>query len=289
MDNFKRYTSQVLATFALPAVLFNGSKLQVIAPEQKAAVSKHFEMPLVNTQELVKHAKELLPTAKRQKIVRALKGVQQREDIRPAILELVKKSTPKKYQHRVHEIVRTVIAEANHHKMDPMFLLAVIQTESHFNPTARGGHGEIGLMQILPSTARWIAPQAGIAPEKINLEDPTINIRLGATYFAMLRKKFEGTSHHYVAAYNMGSGNVRKLLRKNTQPEVYPTRVLGNYKSLYAKLFGSEEPAKKAVVAKTTQKKSSVKVARSNSRGNKAAGRQVASSDNTVDSNTKKR
>ena len=120
--------------------------------------------------------------------------------------------------------------------MDPLFLMAVIATESQFNPKARGSHGEIGLMQVLPKTAKWIAPQAGIKRNQINLEDPALNIRIGATYFAKLRKTFEGKGTRYVSAYNMGSKNVRKLLKSNKEPKIYSARVIGNYTAFYARI-----------------------------------------------------
>jgi len=89
------------------------------------------------------------------------------------------------------------------------------------------------LMQLLPRTAKWLAPHAGIAEDRIDLEDPNINIRLGATYFATLRKSFEGKGVHYVSAYNMGSANVRRLLASNVEPKTYSGKVLGNYKRFY--------------------------------------------------------
>lgn len=140
------------------------------------------------------------------------------------------------YKDKAYEIARAVIVEANHHGMDPLFLLAVIQTESQFNLKARGRHGEIGLMQILPETAKWIAPHAGVDSESINLENVSMNIRLGATYFAHLRKSFKNMGTRYVSAYNMGSTNVRRLVKNNIEPYIYSSKVLGNYTNFYAKI-----------------------------------------------------
>jgi soluble lytic murein transglycosylase len=156
-------------------------------------------------------------------------------DLRATILALVEKSLPTKYEDKAFEIARAVIIEANHHKMDPLFLLAVIATESHFNLDARGTHGEIGLMQVMPVTAKWLAPQAGL-PAKFDLREPAVNIRLGATYFAKLRKTFKHKSNRYIAAYNMGVKNVHRLLKTRVEPKEYSSRVLGNYSQIYLAL-----------------------------------------------------
>ena len=72
--------------------------------------------------------------------------------------------------------------------------------------------------------------------ENINLEDPSLNIRLGATYFAQLRKSFKNNGSRYVAAYNMGSTNVRRLVKNNIEPYIYSGKVLANYKGIYTKI-----------------------------------------------------
>jgi soluble lytic murein transglycosylase len=105
-------------------------------------------------------------------------------------------------------------------------------------------------MQILPKTAQCIAPQAGIARHQVNLEDPATNIRIGATYFAKLRKTFEGRSTRYVSAYNMGSKNVRKLLKSNKEPKIYSTRVLGNYTAFYARVGSTTLASRRVASAK---------------------------------------
>jgi soluble lytic murein transglycosylase len=110
-----------------------------------------------------------------------------------------------------------------------------VKTESKFNMNAVGTHGEIGLMQILPSTAAWLAPQAGISG-KPDLRNPAVNIRIGAVYFAQLRKAFEGRPQRYVGAYNMGAANVRRLVASNTEPYIYAGKVLSNYKHFYREI-----------------------------------------------------
>ena len=200
-----------------------------VKTKSKVAEKTAKDLPRVQSQGQREQMRELL-------VIRDKKGrrpamVSVRADARPFILNAVTKALPKSQRHMAYDVSRIIITEANHHKMDPLFLLAVIATESGFNPKARGLHGEIGLMQVLPKTAVWIAPKAGIPVDKIDLEDPVINIRIGATYFARLRKSFDGHGPRYVAAYNMGSANVRKLVRSKVEPKIYSGRVLENYEN----------------------------------------------------------
>ena len=216
-----------MAVVVLAALLLAGVKTKIAnvsdAPQ---------ELPPIQSNGQLEHALELLPRTEQASLLLSDSAVDQR----PYILNIVKASLPKSSQDRAYEIARAVIVEANHHGMDPLFLLAVIKTESQFNLKARGRHGEIGLMQILPKTAAWIAPQAGVDSENIDLEDPAMNIRLGATYFAQLRKSFKNNGSRYVAAYNMGSTNVRRLVKNNIEPYIYSGKVLANYKVIYTKL-----------------------------------------------------
>jgi soluble lytic murein transglycosylase len=227
MNLLKRYKYHCVALVILFALAIFGIKTR--APKVTDAPK---DLPRIKSQGQLEHALELVPRKQQVKFL----SHETKDDLRPFILQTVRKSLPEAYRESAFEIARSIISEANHHHMDPLFLMAVIATESQFNPKARGTHGEIGLMQILPKTAKWIAPQAGIARNKINLEDPATNIRIGATYFAKLRKTFSGHGTRYVSAYNMGSKNVHKLLKSNREPRIYSTRVIGNYTAFYARI-----------------------------------------------------
>lgn len=81
---------------------------------------------------------------------------------------------------------------------------AVVRRESNFRPAARSEQGAVGLMQILPSTAQWIATQPGgrdLAPER--LVDPDENIAFGTWYLQYLRAKYRD-ERIVLAAYNAG-------------------------------------------------------------------------------------
>jgi len=138
----------------------------------------------------------------------------------------------------VSKVSKAILKESAKEKLDPLFVLAVIETESEFDPHIIGNHGEIGLMQVKPDTAQWIAEKNGIKWKgSASLKDPATNIKIGVTYLAFLREEFEGLAHQYVAAYNMGPGGVRKLASLDIRPKDYSTRVMSNYYGLYQNLL----------------------------------------------------
>lgn len=189
---------------------------------QESATAAHSP---IQVKEQKEQARELLGHKK-------FKAVQHVGFDTQTISKLVKRYLPKKYKKDSIAITHTIIAEAHKYKLDPFFLVAVILTESSFNPDAKGGHGEIGLMQILPKTGVWIA-KATKFKGKVNLKNPHVNIKLGAAYFAKLRKKFSRVGNRYIAAYNMGAGNVSRLVASKVEPRIYSDKVLAHYTKIY--------------------------------------------------------
>lgn len=138
-----------------------------------------------------------------------------------------------------------IIKTANKYEMDPLILMSIIKTESQFNPNAKGAHGEIGLMQIKPSTALWLAEKKLIKWNQKNesqisnyslmqaaLLDPVTNIEIGASYLAHLRKHFNRQGNLYLLAYNMGAVNLKSRLRNGERPRIYSDRILHLYTQL---------------------------------------------------------
>jgi len=100
-----------------------------------------------------------------------------------------------------------VVGEASRHGLDPLLVLAVIREESRFDPRAISSAKAVGLMQLLPSTARAIL---GGAVGTAALTDPALNIRAGTAYLAGLLRQYQGTVPLAVGAYNAGPGGVRR-------------------------------------------------------------------------------
>lgn len=104
--------------------------------------------------------------------------------------------------------------------VDKFLAIAVMKVESNFQETAHSQSGAIGLMQIMPETAAWIAYQLGEQPEEIvedikHLHEPETNIRYGTWYLAELEDEFNGNDVLALAAYNAGRGNVRDWMEQN--------------------------------------------------------------------------
>jgi soluble lytic murein transglycosylase len=149
----------------------------------------------------------------------------------------------------IREITQALIRESQRQELDPIFVLAVIQTESQFNPWAKGSAGELGLMQILPRTAEWISKKYKIPWAGDNsLYDPVTNIKIGITYFAYLRTDFASQAYHYLPAYNMGPKNLRRVNRTlgtvdadgQLQKRDYAVRVMKNYSLIYQEIASEQ-------------------------------------------------
>jgi soluble lytic murein transglycosylase len=94
---------------------------------------------------------------------------------------------------------------AGEYKFDPLWVMAIIRVESRFARSAQSTRGAMGLMQLLPSTARDIAPEIGLTHFKDeDLIDPDINIHLGFHYLAKLQHMFPDDEVAVLAAYNAG-------------------------------------------------------------------------------------
>ena len=103
---------------------------------------------------------------------------------------------------------------AESRRTDPFLVAAVIKHESKFEPRARSDGGALGLMQLMPATAEWIARQLGEPFTEEYLYDPALNIRYGVWYLAELEREFGGNDILALAAYNAGRGNVRDWMER---------------------------------------------------------------------------
>lgn len=150
------------------------------------------------------------------------------------------------------ETVQTVAKE---YRLDPWLIFAMIRVESRFNPQARSSKGAMGLMQLMPQTALWIAEQRGQTSFQVkDLYRPEVNVDFGCWYLRSLLNQFQGDEVLALAAYNGGDGRVRGWLEREQWsgeretlyqipfPETrrYVQRVLA-VREWYAWLYGSRE------------------------------------------------
>lgn len=151
---------------------------------------------------------------------------------------------PKKYSIYVEKY-------SEEYNLDENLVYSVIKAESKFNEEALSRRGAKGLMQIADITRDWAIDELELS-EDIDIYDPETNIRIGCWYLNTLYKEF-GETDLVIAAYNGGSGNVKKWLADEEysddghnlhtipflETDRYLTKVKKNYEQ-YNKLYGEE-------------------------------------------------
>jgi soluble lytic murein transglycosylase len=136
----------------------------------------------------------------------------------------------------------TIIIYSRKYHLDPLLVAAIIMVESRFQPLARSHRGAIGLMQIMPETAKGIATNLKIAADQDSLRNPDVNIHIGCYYLRRLSKKYHGNLVLILAAYNAGPGRIDEWLTHNPdenlsqiparQTRQYIGRVITTYHNL---------------------------------------------------------
>lgn len=117
-----------------------------------------------------------------------------------------------------------IAAMSQAHGVDPMLVRALIQVESNYRPGAKSHKGAMGLMQLMPSTARQYKVR--------NPYDPAANIGAGVKHLKGLIDRMDGAIDMALAAYNAGEGAVKKF---NGIPPYRETR---NYVSRILSIAG---------------------------------------------------
>lgn len=116
---------------------------------------------------------------------------------------------------------RYVIEQSKQFGFSPYLLASIIKVESNFKPQRISRKQAVGLMQLMPSTANWIAEKTGQNMKDVNLTDPAVNIRMGSWYLNSIRHEFssflEGRENAdriavIAAAYNAGPSKVKSWL-----------------------------------------------------------------------------
>lgn len=113
---------------------------------------------------------------------------------------------------------------AQRHNVDPKFIKSIIGAESGFNHKKISKAGAVGLMQIMPETAKQM---------KVDPHDPVQNVHGGTKYLASLLKKYNGNKEAVAAAYNGGDGRFDRhgqdLSKMPRETKRYVPKVMRNY------------------------------------------------------------
>ena len=107
-----------------------------------------------------------------------------------------------------------LVREAKNRDIHSSWVFAITRQESAFMADAKSGVGAMGLMQLMPATAKETAKRFGIPLSSPQLAyRPEVNIQLGAAYLSQIYGQFNGNRVLASAAYNAGPGRVRQWLR----------------------------------------------------------------------------
>ncbi len=152
------------------------------------------------------------------------------------------------------------------YRIDPALVFALIRQESKFNPDAKSWAGALGLMQLMPATASFVARDRRYRSSKRKeLLDPQVNLSLGQRYIEILRDdaKISGSLVKIVAAWNGGPGNLGKWRRNqdhqndpllfietipSRETRIFVEKVLANL-WIYRDRFGQDSPSLTALAA----------------------------------------
>lgn len=126
------------------------------------------------------------------------------------------------------KLAETILMESVTNKIDPLFVLALMKTESTFYNWSKSFNGALGLMQILPSTGEELAGELNLKWDgEGTLLDPYANVKMGVRYFSKLKDRYKDTETS-LTAYNVGPGRVDSGVQ-DLQP-VFARKVLSNYR-----------------------------------------------------------
>ena len=105
-----------------------------------------------------------------------------------------------------------IIQISNQYSIEPSLLSSIANVESGMKSDAISSKGAKGIMQLMPSTAKWLAEKLGVEYNEDNLFDVSYSFNLGAFYLSYLQSLFRDEKTA-ICAYNAGQGKVKEWLQ----------------------------------------------------------------------------
>jgi soluble lytic murein transglycosylase len=125
---------------------------------------------------------------------------------------------------------------AKNEGLEPALVAALTRQESRFAPDVVSSAGAIGLMQLMPSTAKWVAKKIGLTYDREALTDPTTNAQYGAYYLRTVMSGLANSAVMGLAAYNAGPGRAKNWqASKPLEGAIYAETILFNETRDYVK------------------------------------------------------
>ncbi len=133
----------------------------------------------------------------------------------------------------VNRLSGTIYTESKKYGYDPLFVVAIILSESSFKKDQVSDSGAAGLMQLMPALGKAMAPGAGVEWQgPATLHQPEANIKMGTLYLFEQILKY-GDLKKALVAYSQGEGKLNSILKSNQPlPHQYFEKVMNTYKRL---------------------------------------------------------
>jgi len=135
------------------------------------------------------------------------------------ITKSIKSFCPKLEKRQAIRYASIIHRESEEYGYDWRLIVAIMKTESNFDRKAKSHKGAVGLMQLMPKTAKWLSPKLELEYSGVgSLYNPEYNIKLGVHYLNMMQSKF-GDLDKALVAYNKGPRKLMRELDNGGKPE----------------------------------------------------------------------